>query len=233
MSDKRKLRSRKVSERMAVVDEADRRRVRLPPPTPPSAAGRGCQLHFQRVPLLLLRLSDPGTLCACQRSTPSPAHLPGLPLWGASLVLVLALSGSLRPHPLPPLQVIQARLAALEQDNHKEDDFGAGSDDEYEVPAASGSGQMPAADGLGIGARRGRDGWEQWAMMSTEPEGWCGAMWRVRCGECSLDVRAVRANEPHNRFDSGADAEEGHTSGRKKKKVKVRVIVLLVNALGC
>lgn len=31
MSDKRKLRSRKVSERMAVVDEADRRRVRLPP----------------------------------------------------------------------------------------------------------------------------------------------------------------------------------------------------------
>lgn len=39
------------------------------------------------------------------------------------------------------LQVIQARLAALEQDNHKEDDFGAGSDDEeYELPAASGSG---------------------------------------------------------------------------------------------
>lgn len=79
MSDKRKLRSRKVSERMAVVDDADRRRV------------------------------------------------------------------------------IQARLAALEQDNHKEEDFGAGSDDEeYELPAASGS-----------------------------------------------------------------DAEEGPTSGRKKKKVKV------------
>ena len=42
---------------------------------------------------------------------------------------------------VPAAQVIQARLAALEQDNHKEEDFGAGSDDEeYELPAASGSG---------------------------------------------------------------------------------------------
>ncbi|EFN52815.1 hypothetical protein CHLNCDRAFT_138485 [Chlorella variabilis] len=58
--EKRTLRSRKVSERMAVVDEADRRRV------------------------------------------------------------------------------IQARLAALEEDNHKEDDFAAGSDDdEFELPKGS------------------------------------------------------------------------------------------------
>lgn len=58
MADKRNTRNRKVSERMAVVDEADRRRV------------------------------------------------------------------------------IQARLAALEEDNHKEDDFAAGSDDdEFELPS--------------------------------------------------------------------------------------------------
>lgn len=40
MSDKRTLRSRKVSERMAVVDEADRRRVR-----PPLAAVLRCRSH--------------------------------------------------------------------------------------------------------------------------------------------------------------------------------------------
>lgn len=40
-----------------------------------------------------------------------------------------------------PEQVIQARLAALEEDNHKEEDFAAGSDDEeFELPAGSDDG---------------------------------------------------------------------------------------------
>lgn len=40
-----------------------------------------------------------------------------------------------------PLQVIQQRLAALEEDNHKEDDFAAGSDDEeFELPKGSDEG---------------------------------------------------------------------------------------------
>ena len=44
-----------------------------------------------------------------------------------------------------PLQVIQARLAKLEDDNHREEDFGAGgSDDEYELPP-SGDGEAKPA----------------------------------------------------------------------------------------
>jgi hypothetical protein len=39
------------------------------------------------------------------------------------------------------LQVIQQRLAALEEDNHKQDDFAAGSDDEeFELPKGSDEG---------------------------------------------------------------------------------------------
>jgi hypothetical protein len=51
----------------------------------------------------------------------------------------------------PLLQVIQARLAALEEDNHKADDVAAGSDDEeFELPKGSDEGGWPRRVGAAV-----------------------------------------------------------------------------------
>jgi hypothetical protein len=57
---------------------------------------------------------------------------------------------------LPLLQVIQARLAALEEDNHKADDVAAGSDDEeFELPKGSDEGGRRWLVGAAGQIRRG------------------------------------------------------------------------------
>lgn len=90
MSDKRKLRSRKVSERMAVVDDADRRRVRLP-----LAAVLRCRSHGNDISqctwaFVTARLARPGQ-DGCRLPSPPRSRLPSLPPRLPALASVLTL----------------------------------------------------------------------------------------------------------------------------------------------
>jgi hypothetical protein len=124
MADKRTLRTRKVSERMAVVDVAE----------------RGCS-RAELSDTAPLRRQQPvhPTLSAAACIQGGAAHAWRSCRRCASLLLPATLASSLLS--FPP-QVVQARLAALEEDNHREEDFGAGGsdDEEFELPASGDGG---------------------------------------------------------------------------------------------